>query len=79
MASSFASEVFSPLKSTSDAQRLRYPAVAGEITLDDATLTELVGLSERYSGAEIEQAIISGLFDAFCAPEDSASTRSPTT
>ena len=29
MASSFASEVFSPLKSTSDAQRLRYPRAGG--------------------------------------------------
>jgi len=29
MASSFASEVFSPLTSTSDAQRLRYPPAGG--------------------------------------------------
>ena len=29
MASSFASEVFFPLKSTSDAQRLRYPRAGG--------------------------------------------------
>ncbi|RLK23315.1 SpoVK/Ycf46/Vps4 family AAA+-type ATPase [Micromonospora sp. M71_S20] len=47
------------------ARRLRNPAVAGALTLDDALLGELAGLSEGYSGAEIEQAVVGGLFDAF--------------
>ncbi|MFG2060402.1 AAA family ATPase [Micromonospora sp. NPDC048871] len=47
------------------ARRLRNPAVAGELTLDDPLLAELAGLSEGYSGAEIEQAVVGGLFDAF--------------
>ncbi|MER7334891.1 MULTISPECIES: AAA family ATPase [unclassified Micromonospora] len=47
------------------ARRLRNPAVAGGLTLDDALLGELAGLSEGYSGAEIEQAVVGGLFDAF--------------
>jgi hypothetical protein len=36
-------------------RRLRYPAVAGALTADSATLAELATLSEGYSGAEIEQ------------------------
>ncbi|GIJ29751.1 ATPase [Micromonospora qiuiae] len=47
------------------ARRLRNPAVAGGLTLDEALLAELAELSEGYSGAEIEQAVIGGLFDAF--------------
>ncbi|MEU4776977.1 AAA family ATPase [Micromonospora sp. NPDC023633] len=47
------------------ARRLRNPAVAGALTPDDALLGELAGLSEGYSGAEIEQAVVGGLFDAF--------------
>ncbi|MEV5765400.1 AAA family ATPase [Micromonospora sp. NPDC052213] len=47
------------------ARRLRNPAVAGGLALDDALLGELAGLSEGYSGAEIEQAVVGGLFDAF--------------
>ncbi|MEW2381419.1 AAA family ATPase [Micromonospora sp. NPDC047707] len=47
------------------ARRLRNPAVAGELALDDALLAELAGFSEGYSGAEIEQAVVAGLFDAF--------------
>ncbi|WP_435125610.1 AAA family ATPase [Micromonospora tulbaghiae] len=46
-------------------KRLTRPAVAGDLTIDDALLKELSGLSEGYSGAEIEQAVIAGLFDAF--------------
>jgi ATP-dependent 26S proteasome regulatory subunit len=46
-------------------RRLRNPVVAGELALDDATLKELCELSEGYSGAEIEQAVTGGLFDAF--------------
>jgi AAA+ superfamily predicted ATPase len=47
------------------AKRLRHPAVTGELTVDHGLLTELAGLSEGYSGAEIEQAVVGGLFDAF--------------
>lgn len=34
-------------------------------SVDDAALNALVDLSEGYSGAEIEQAVVAGLFDAF--------------
>ncbi|QKW12509.1 AAA family ATPase [Verrucosispora sp. NA02020] len=47
------------------ARRLRNPAVAGGLALDETLLAELADLSEGYSGAEIEQAVIAGLFDAF--------------
>ncbi|WP_431882192.1 AAA family ATPase [Micromonospora gifhornensis] len=47
------------------ARRLRNPAVAGGLTLDEPLLAELAALSEGYSGAEIEQAVVGGLFDAF--------------
>ncbi len=33
--------------------------------LDEATLDQLVDLSEGYSGAEIEQATVAALFEAF--------------
>ncbi|MEE6257005.1 AAA family ATPase [Plantactinospora sonchi] len=48
-------------------RRLRNPAVAGGLVLDDSLLTELCALTEGYSGAEIEQAVIGGLFEAFSA------------
>ena len=47
------------------ARRLRNPAVAGGLALDDTLLAELAELSEGYAGAEIEQAVVGGLFDAF--------------
>jgi ATP-dependent 26S proteasome regulatory subunit len=37
----------------------------GELPVDDALLDPLVALTEGYSGAEIEQAVISACFDAF--------------
>ncbi|MGI8591174.1 MAG: AAA family ATPase [Nakamurella sp.] len=37
----------------------------GELSVDDALLDPLVALTEGYSGAEIEQAVISACFDAF--------------
>lgn len=46
-------------------RRLRLPAVAGGMNLDDATLSELATVSANYSGAEIEQAVVGGLLDAF--------------
>jgi AAA+ superfamily predicted ATPase len=47
------------------AKRLRNPAVLGELTVGNDLLDELARLSEGYSGAEIEQAVVGGLFDAF--------------
>lgn len=46
-------------------KRLRTDAVAGELRRSDTLLHELSGASEGYSGAEIEQAVIAALFDAF--------------
>ncbi|SBT52544.1 AAA family ATPase [Micromonospora auratinigra] len=46
-------------------RRLRHPAVAGGLAVDHALLTELTELSDGYSGAEIEQAVVGGLFDAY--------------
>jgi SpoVK/Ycf46/Vps4 family AAA+-type ATPase len=37
----------------------------GKLTVDDALLADLAGRSEGYSGAEIEQAVIAALYDAF--------------
>ncbi|CCH88989.1 AAA ATPase, central domain protein [Modestobacter italicus] len=38
---------------------------AGAVRVDDSLLDDLVGISEGFSGAEIEQAVISACFDAF--------------
>jgi len=46
-------------------KRLGHAPVAGELELDDVLLKELAELSDGYSGAEIEQAVVGGLFDAF--------------
>jgi ATP-dependent 26S proteasome regulatory subunit len=46
-------------------KRLRTSAVAGDLRRSDALLRELSNASEGYSGAEIEQAVIAALFDAF--------------
>jgi SpoVK/Ycf46/Vps4 family AAA+-type ATPase len=40
-------------------------AADGGVIVDDALTAELAGLSDGYSGAEIEQAVIAALFDAF--------------
>jgi SpoVK/Ycf46/Vps4 family AAA+-type ATPase len=40
-------------------------AVAAELMVDDALLTRLARHSEGFSGAEIEQAVVSACFDAF--------------
>ncbi|MEJ1086898.1 AAA family ATPase [Microbacterium sp. Mu-80] len=44
------------------------------LSADDATIDELVGRSENHSGAEIEQAVISALFEGYSAgrPVDAA-------
>lgn len=46
-------------------QRLRNDKVSAELTMDDALVAGLANISEGYSGAEIEQAVVAGLFDAF--------------
>ena len=46
-------------------KRLANPTVGRELTVDDALLAELAELSEGYSGAEIEQAVVAALVDAF--------------
>ncbi|MEU9824113.1 AAA family ATPase [Micromonospora chersina] len=46
-------------------KRLTRPAVAGELAVGGGLLKELSELSQGYSGAEIEQAVVAGLFDAF--------------
>lgn len=54
-----------PIWAVHIAKRLRHASVAGELEVDDVLLKELAELSEGYSGAEIEQAVVAGLFDAF--------------
>lgn len=46
-------------------KRLKSPEVLGKVQLDDALIEGLSEITEGYSGAEIEQAVIAGLFDAF--------------
>jgi SpoVK/Ycf46/Vps4 family AAA+-type ATPase len=46
-------------------RRLARPAVQGQLRLDEALLREVCALSAGYSGAEIEQAVVAALFDAF--------------
>lgn len=46
-------------------KRLKDPAVVGDFKIDEEAFTHLAGLTEGFSGAEIEQAIVNGLFDAF--------------
>jgi AAA+ superfamily predicted ATPase len=44
---------------------LVHPRVGGELTVDGAALAELTALSEGYSGAEIEHALVAAVYDAF--------------
>ena len=46
-------------------KRLRNAAVAGDLQRSDRLLADLSTASDGYSGAEIEQAVIAALFDAF--------------
>ena len=46
-------------------KRLTSEGAGGKLTVDDALLADLAGRSEGYSGAEIEQAVIAALYDAF--------------
>ncbi len=45
--------------------RLAAGPALGELSVDDALLDRLTDLTEGYSGAEIEQSVISACFDAF--------------
>ncbi|GGM44235.1 AAA family ATPase [Dactylosporangium sucinum] len=46
-------------------RRLRKPAVAGALTLDEPLLADLAVRTPGFSGAEIEQSVVAALFDAF--------------
>jgi SpoVK/Ycf46/Vps4 family AAA+-type ATPase len=46
-------------------KRVRHDKAARGFDLTDGLVAELAEVSEGYSGAEIEQAVIAGLFDAF--------------
>jgi len=45
--------------------RLKAGPALGDLAIDDALLERLVGITEGFTGAEIEQAVISACFDAF--------------
>lgn len=47
------------------AKRLKNRAVLGDFRIDDRTCEYLSGLTEGFVGAEIEQAVIAALFEAF--------------
>lgn len=46
-------------------KRLINPEVVGDLVVNDETLDNLANLTEGFVGAEVEQIVISGLFDAF--------------
>ncbi len=46
-------------------RRVAAEGAGGKLTVDDALLADLAGRSEGYSGAEIEQAVVAALYDAF--------------
>jgi SpoVK/Ycf46/Vps4 family AAA+-type ATPase len=46
-------------------KRLKSSEVLGDLKLDDAFSSSLAEASEGYSGAEIEQVVVAGLFEAF--------------
>ena len=45
--------------------RLKEPEVVGDFVIDDETLNHLASITEGFGGAELEQIVIMGLFDAF--------------
>jgi SpoVK/Ycf46/Vps4 family AAA+-type ATPase len=47
------------------ARRLLHPKVTGDFIVDDATLKQMAHSTEGFVGAELEQVVISGLFEAF--------------
>ena len=46
-------------------KRLKDPNVTGDFQINDNNLHQLAGLTEGFVGAEIEQVVINGLFEAF--------------
>jgi SpoVK/Ycf46/Vps4 family AAA+-type ATPase len=46
-------------------RRLTHPDVIGSLTLDEANIDQLAESTEGFVGAELEQVVISGLFEAF--------------
>jgi len=46
-------------------RRLVDPKVKGELAIDDALLDRLAGMTEGFVGAELESAVIGGLYEAF--------------
>ena len=46
-------------------KRLRSGSIIHKVKTDTETLSELAGLTEGFSGAEIEQTVIAGLYEAF--------------
>jgi SpoVK/Ycf46/Vps4 family AAA+-type ATPase len=46
-------------------KRVTKPEIQGSLVLDSSLYSRLADLSTDFSGAEIEQAVIAGLFDAF--------------
>ncbi|MYL65995.1 AAA family ATPase [Bacillus hwajinpoensis] len=46
-------------------KRLKHPEVIGDFSRTESTLDELADLTEGFIGAEIEQTVIAGLFEAF--------------
>lgn len=47
------------------ARRLKNPRILGDFRIDAAVCERLAGLTEGFVGAEIEQVVIAGLFEAF--------------
>ena len=46
-------------------KRLKNPEISSQINLDDALITKLAEMTEGFIGAEIEQVVISALYEAF--------------
>ncbi|MCW5601384.1 AAA family ATPase [Nitrosomonas sp.] len=46
-------------------RRLQHPDVIGSFVIDDTTVNRLANTTEGFVGAELEQVVISGLFEAF--------------
>lgn len=46
-------------------RRLQHPEVVGSFAIDDSTLGKMAQATEGFVGAELEQVVISGLFEAF--------------
>lgn len=46
-------------------RRLQHPEVVGSFSIDDSTLGKMAQATEGFVGAELEQVVITGLFEAF--------------